>query len=164
MRLRKDEIALPDGTVVSDYFVRESHGFVIVVALTPEDKVVLSNEYRYGADAIGVEFPSGTLQKGEDPVECARRELLEETGYAVESLDLLGTYYQEPVRSRARGHVFLGRGARNVAAPKLDATEYIETFEAGLNDLREMLKDARMNSFGCVAAAYIALEYLRRAL
>ena len=163
MRLRRDEIVLPDGTVIPEYFVRESPGFVVIFALTPEQRIVLSNEYRYGADEIGVELPAGNLHRGEDPAQCARRELLEETGYAVDRLEFLGAYYHEPVRSNSKAHVFIARDARKVAAQSLDPTENIETFEATLDDLRVMMKDGRMTSLGSIGAAYIALDYLSRA-
>jgi 8-oxo-dGTP pyrophosphatase MutT (NUDIX family) len=146
--------------VIPEYYVRESNGFVITFALTPQGKVVLGNEYRYGADEIGVELPAGNLHDGEDPHVCARRELLEESGYSVDSLEFLGAYYHEPVRSNSKVHVFLARGARRVAQQQLDPTERIETFEATLDELRAMMHDGRISSFGSIAAAYVALDHL----
>ena len=52
MRLRADEVELPNGTIVHDYYVRESRGFVTVLPLTGDDRVVLVRQYRYGTDAI----------------------------------------------------------------------------------------------------------------
>src|SRR5271165_2768555 len=110
LRLRVDEIELPDGTVVPNYYVRESQGFVAIVALTDDDQVVLVRQYRYGADSIHLEIPAGTLHDGEDPRECALRELAEETGYEVERCDLAARYFAEPVRSTAPAYVYIAGG------------------------------------------------------
>ena len=67
MRLRRDEVELPNGTVIPDYYVRESDGFVVIFALTADGKVLLGREYRYGCDAIGLELPAGNMAPGEDP-------------------------------------------------------------------------------------------------
>ena len=85
LRLRVDELELPDGTVVADYYVRESEGFVVVFPVTADDRIVLVRQYRYGTDAIHLELPAGGLHAGEDPRDCAARELREETGYEATS-------------------------------------------------------------------------------
>ena len=58
MRLRADELELPDGTIVSNYYVRESFGFVTILALTTDRQVILVRQYRYGADSIHLELPA----------------------------------------------------------------------------------------------------------
>ncbi len=117
MRLREDEVELPNGTVVSNYYVRESRGFVIIVALTADERVVLVRQYRYGSDSIHLEIPAGMLLEGEDPAACALRELAEETGYAVEHCERAGEFFAEAVRSNARAFIYIGRAARKVAEP-----------------------------------------------
>jgi ADP-ribose pyrophosphatase len=117
MRLRSDEVELPNGMIVPDYYVRESRGFVVVVALTPDERVVLVRQYRYGSDSIHLEVPAGMLLDDEEPESCARRELAEETGYEVESCELVADYFPEPVRSNARAYIYIGRGARRVRPP-----------------------------------------------
>ena len=102
LRLRVDELELPDGTVIPNYYVRESAGFVIVFALTTEREVILVRQYRYGADAIHLELPAGTIDDGEDPRDCAIRELAEETGYEAGDVELIGSYRAEPAPLRRR--------------------------------------------------------------
>src|SRR5580693_5017262 len=80
LRMRKDVIELPSGVILDEYYVRESHGFAMVFALTPERNVVLIEEYRYAVDAVLLEFPAGTIDAGETPLAAAQRELREETG------------------------------------------------------------------------------------
>jgi ADP-ribose pyrophosphatase len=162
MRLRSDELELPDGTIVPNYFVRESRGFATILAVTPDEQAVLVRQYRYGSDAIHLELPAGMLSDDEDPRECALRELAEETGYGVESCDLIAEFLPEPVRSTARAYVFVGTGARKFTEPKLDATEHLEVEVLPLSSLREMLADGRIDAAASVAAGYRALEYLKR--
>ncbi|MGA9275014.1 MAG: NUDIX hydrolase [Candidatus Cybelea sp.] len=160
MRLRADEVELPDGTIVRDYYIRESRGFVTIFALTGDERVVLVRQYRYGTDAIHLELPAGMLLDDETPGDCALRELAEETGYRVERCDLLGEYFPEPVRSPARAYMYVGLGARNVATPKLDPTEHLEVELASVDSFRTMLRDGTIDGGASIAAGYRALDYL----
>lgn len=162
MRLRADEVELPDGTVIDEYYVRESRGFVVAFAMTPDDRIVLVRQYRYGSDAIHLELPAGMLDGDEEPQDCAARELLEETGYEAPSWEKVADYYVEAVRSKARAYVFVAREARRVCAPKPDASEVIETELAGFDEFRAMLHDGRIDTAHTLAAAYRALDYLGR--
>lgn len=160
MRLRTDEVELPDGTIVADYYVRESHGFVAILALTEDEQVVLVRQYRYAADSIHLELPAGMLLDSEDPRECAVRELAEETGYEVERCELAAQYFPEPVRSTARAYVFIGSGARKVGQPNPDPTEHIEVELVPLSVLRTMLADGSIDTGASIAAGYLALDKL----
>jgi 8-oxo-dGTP pyrophosphatase MutT (NUDIX family) len=161
MRLRADELELPDGTIVPNYYVRESFGFVTILALTPDRQVVLVRQYRYGADSIHLELPAGMLIEGEEPRECALRELAEETGYEVERCEPAAVYLPEPVRSTARAYVFVGFDARRTREPQLDVTEHLQAELASLPRFREMLADGTIDAGASIAAGYRALDYLK---
>lgn len=160
MRLRSDEVELPSGVVLDAYYVRESRGFVIVFALTPENQVVLVRQYRYGVDELIVELPAGTIDEGEDPLDCAKRELAEETGYTAERWEVLMAVPAEPVRSNSVVHAFVAYGARLTQPQNLDPTESIEPFTASLDELRAMLRAGEIRAMSAVAAAYAGLDYL----
>jgi ADP-ribose pyrophosphatase len=160
LRLRADELELPDGTIIDNYYVRESDGFVVIFALTADERIVLVRQYRYGSDAVHLELPAGSLDAGEDPLACARRELREETGYDAERWELVGGYYAEPVRSNSKAYVFLAFDASKTHEPALDATEVIEVEEATLDELRRMLQDGRIDAGHAVAAGYRVLDRL----
>lgn len=157
LRIRKDEIELPGGTILPEYYVREAAGFVMVFATTRESQVILVRQYRYGSDAIGLELPAGMLEPGEAPEACARRELLEETGYSVPEMRLLGIFAAEPVRSNARAYIYIASGARRVAEPTPDDTEVIAVELAGIEEFSAMLADGRIDNLATVAAGYRAL-------
>jgi ADP-ribose pyrophosphatase len=162
MKLRSDEVELPNGTILPAYYVRESSGFVAIFALTPEREVVLLRQYRYGADAIIVELPAGTIDHGEDPLHCAQRELAEETGYTAPSWELVFTAPAEPVRSNSIMHVYLARDARRTTTQSLDPTETIEPFTVSLETLRQMLRNGEVTAVSAIAAAYAVLDRLQR--
>ena len=77
----RDEVELPNGLKTYRDIVRHP-GAVAIVPVLPDGRIVLVRQYRYAAGKPLLEIPAGTLEKGEDPLECARRELIEETGYA----------------------------------------------------------------------------------
>jgi ADP-ribose pyrophosphatase len=162
MRLRVDEVELPDGTIVPNYYVRESRGFVTILARTDDDQVILVRQYRYGSDTIHLELPAGMLLDDEDPRDCALRELAEETGYAVARCELAAVYLPEPVRSTARAYVYVASSARRVQEPSLDPTEHLEVELASLPEFRAMLRDGTIDAGASVAAGYRALDYLGR--
>lgn len=162
MRLRADELELPDGTIVPNYYIRESAGFVIVFPVTQDERVVLIRQYRYGSNALHLELPAGGLDAGEEPLACAQRELLEETGYVAASWEEIGTYYAEPVRADAKAYMFLATGARKVAEPQPDPTEVLEVEIATVEEFRAMLRDETIDTGHVLVTGYRALEHLRK--
>ncbi len=163
MRIRSDEVELPSGVVLPHYYVRESGGFVMIFALTPERHVVLVRQYRYGIDEVIVELPAGSIDPGEDPLACAQREFTEETGYSATRWERLSVVPAEPVRSNSYLYAFLAFDAVQTHAQQLDTTEAIEPFTASLDELRRMLRTDAIGAVSCVAVAYTALERLRNA-
>jgi 8-oxo-dGTP pyrophosphatase MutT (NUDIX family) len=162
MRLRIDEIELPDGTIVPNYYVRESRGFVTILALTDDNNVVLVRQYRYGSDSIHLELPAGMLADDEEPRNCALRELAEETGYEVSRCELAADYLPEPVRSNAHAYVYVAFGARRTREPKLDATEHLQVELVPFTAFRSLLKSGTIDAGGSIVAGYRALDYLNR--
>jgi ADP-ribose pyrophosphatase len=161
LRVRSDTVELPDGTIIEGYFVRESRGFTIVAALTPERRIVLVRQYKHGIARIVLELPAGMIDPGETPVACAIRELAEETGYAGDPPRLLRSLYADPTSSNAIFHVFLIENAVPKFEQSLDTTEAILVETASIDELHAAVGDGRIASGSQVAAAYIALDHIR---
>ena len=161
MRLRKDRIALPSGTIIDDYYVRESRGFSAVFALTPDGSVVLIRQFKYGIGRVVLELPSGFVDEGESPHDAAVRELAEETGYLAESMEFVRTFVPDPTNSTTLMHLFLARNARPELEQKLDATEDITVEVVTFERLREQLRAGEIDSATQVAAIYTVLDLLR---
>ena len=79
---RRDRVELPDGRIIEEYYVLEYPDWVNIVAIDKEGKMLLVRQYRHGLQRTGYELVAGVLEKDENPMEAAKRELLEETGYA----------------------------------------------------------------------------------
>ena len=161
LRLRSDTVELPDGTVVEGYFVRESRGFSVVGALTPDRRIVLVRQYKHGIAQIVLELPAGMIDVDETPDVCAVRELAEETGYAGDPPRLLRSLFADPTSSNASFHVFLIENAVPKFAQSLDTTESIEVETATIDELQAAVRDGRIGSGSQVAAAYIVLDHVR---
>lgn len=160
LRVRSDTVELPDGTIIENYFVRESRGFIIVAAVTPEREVVMVRQYKHGISTITYELPAGMIDAGEAPADCAARELAEETGYTGDPPQLLRTLFADPTSSNATFHIFLIENAVKSFAQSLDITEAIEVETTTIAGLREATRDGRLASGSQIAAAYIALDHI----
>lgn len=162
LRLRADRVELPSGVVVENYFIRESRGFCVVVALTPDENVLLVRQYKHGAGEIVVELPAGMIDADETPAACAARELTEETGFTGAAPEFVRTFFVDPTNATGRFHLFIVRNAVRTCEPKFDVTEEIEVELAPLGELRAMALDGRIAGGSQVAAALVALAHLGR--
>jgi 8-oxo-dGTP pyrophosphatase MutT (NUDIX family) len=162
LRLRKDTIELPDGSIVNDYYVRESRGFAIVCAITENGDVVLVRQYKHGIGQELLELPAGAIDPGEQPAACAMRELEEETGYTAPSMDLVRTFIVDPTNSNTVAHLFLARNASRTSEQKLDVTERIDVELVPVDRLRELVQNATIDSVVHVASIYVVLDLLQK--
>jgi 8-oxo-dGTP pyrophosphatase MutT (NUDIX family) len=125
--LRADDCVTDEGAVVAPYYVLEYRDWVEVVALDAADNVLLVRQYRHGLGDVSLELPAGNMDPGEtDPVEAARRELLEEAGCAG-TLTLIGESRPNAASHANRTHIILARDVVRVADPLDDPGERIES-------------------------------------
>jgi ADP-ribose pyrophosphatase len=159
LRLRRDVIVLPNGDRIENYFVRESRGFAVICAVTPDERVVLVKQYKHGIGRSVLELPAGAIDPDETPLACATRELVEETGYAsAAELEHAATFATDPTNSDAHFHLFVANGAKHVAAQELDVTEDIEVRLATFDELLRYVRDGTIEVSSHVAAIYFLLD------
>jgi ADP-ribose pyrophosphatase len=161
LRVLGEDIVLPNGVEIEDFLRLEARGYAMVCALTPDARVVLVEQYRMSVHDVCLELPAGGLSTpDEDPLGCAQRELLEETGYAAPHWMALGAYAIDANRGMGQGHLFLAREAERVAEQRLDATEEMLVHLVALPVVRRWLAEGRFRTLATVAALGLALARL----
>ena len=144
-RLRKERFRSRASGRSHDFYVMHLADAVTVIALTPDDSVVLVRQFRAGSARDSLEPPGGLLEPGEDPREAGPRELLEETGYAGDPAVLLATVWSLPSIMTSRTSTVLVTNARLVREPKLDVNEevVVELFPA--SSIPRMIRDGEID-------------------
>ena len=143
-----------------DAVVLRACDWVNVVPLTPDQRVVMVRQYRFGTEDVQLEIPGGLVDPGESPAEAAPRELLEETGYACTRLTSLGSICPNPAILRNRLHTFLAEGCTLSAEQQLDPGEDIEVELLPLSEIDGLLASGGIGH-ALVAVAFQKLALLR---
>ncbi len=159
--LRSDRLRLPDGGIKDPYYVIERPDAAIVLPLTVRGEVVLVRQYRPPLQMMELGLPAGLVEEGERPEAAARRELLEETGYAGGEWEPLGSFTSSPSLKDNWAHLFLARGVEETSAPDPDEHELVEVVEVSVGELLGLIQARQIVSSSGVAAIMLALERLK---
>lgn len=133
----------PDGSTIQKEVITHP-GAVGIIALDADDKLVLVRQYRAAADKILLEIPAGTLEIGEDPVECAVRELQEETGYKPNLITPFGGIYVAPGYLTEFIHLFVATDLVESPLPP-DAGEVIEVVKLSLTEALDRIDSGEIS-------------------
>ncbi len=138
----RDTVRLPDGNEAFREYVIHP-GAVMVVAELPDGRLVLERQFRYPVQSVMVEFPAGKLDPGEDSLACAKRELLEETGYTARQWARAGVLH--PVISYSTEFIDIWFARELTAGQRqLDAGEFLDVFSASTDELLQWCRDGRI--------------------
>jgi 8-oxo-dGTP pyrophosphatase MutT (NUDIX family) len=142
--------------------VFEFRDWATVVPLTKDGQAVLVRQYRHGLGRVTLELPGGILDDGETPLEAARRELAEETGYSGNTFVEIGTISPNPAIQSNMIHYFLAQDVEKTGSQHLDATEEIEVALMPLDELVALAENNGILNALQVAALFFALAHLKR--
>lgn len=159
-RIRRDQVELGPSTVHS-YEVVEHPGSVTIIPVDGEGSLWFVRQYRHPVGEVLLEFPAGTLEQGEDPLDCARREAQEEIGMRPDQLDLLGEIYLAPGYSSERSLLYLAQGLQPAPLTP-DEDEDLALEKASLEQVYEWIANGELQDGKTLSALLLALPLLDR--
>lgn len=135
----------------------------IILPITKEGNVLLVVQPRvFKPSTVGVEVPAGYIEENEDPIESAKRELEEETGYVCEDMILLAKYFQDSGCSSAFNHCFLALNCSKQKEQHLDKDEFVRYFECTFQEALELIDLGYINGANPIIAFEKAKNYLKK--
>lgn len=149
-----ETVEAPDGSTLHLELVRHPGAAAVVALVSPESddpSVLLLRQFRYAAGGTIWEVPAGVLEPGEAPVECARRELKEETGADAERFEHLTSIYTTPGFTDERIHIFLATGITPGEARPM-ADEFLELHALPVSRVLQMIRDGEIEDAKTIVA------------
>lgn len=152
LKVQRDTVRLPDGKQSKREYIRHP-GAVVILPLLDNGLVLLERQFRYPLQQVFIEFPAGKIDPGEDPLACAKRELLEETGYTAEHWEFLCTIHNAIAYSDEHLDIFLARKL-TAGERRLDDGEFLETFIASVDDMLDWVRQGKITDVKTVIGAF----------
>ncbi|MCX7886182.1 MAG: NUDIX hydrolase [Verrucomicrobiae bacterium] len=155
-KVRKDVVVNPRNGSTHEMYVLEQPNWVNVIPLTDAQEVILIEQWRHGTRSVQLETPGGVMDVNETPEQCARRELLEETGYEAGELLRLGSVHPNPAIQNNLQYYVLATRCRKVAGLKLDHAEDIAVRLVPLSEIPALIRGGKI-THGIVIGGFYQL-------
>ncbi len=159
-RVRRDTVRLPSGRIVDDYFVGTLADYAVVAAITTAREVVLVRQWKQGVRRVVLDLPGGMIDDGETAAAAGTRELREETGFAAESLELLGSFDVDASKAANQGHGFLALDAELAYEPEQHEMEAPDVVLVPLTEIVGLIDSGAICGAVSVATLLLALQRL----
>ena len=159
VKVREDKVKLPNGKKIDDFYAITVNDASAIVAIDENQNIILKREYRYCYDKELIEIPAGTFEKGEtDSLEVAKRELLEETGYASDEWTYLGATVENSAKLTNYMHIYFANNCKKIKEQSLDETEELDVIVIPLKEAIDMVMK---NEICCNSSAHGILKAAR---
>lgn len=129
-------------------------GGAVVVPVKDDGKIILVKQFRYPFQKTLIELPAGKLDKGEDPLVCATRELEEETGYRAKEIKKLGEIYTAPGYCTEILHIYMAKGLTSGNHNREEGEHGMEILEYSLDELEKMIAEGEIKDAKTITGAY----------
>ncbi|MEF3328051.1 NUDIX hydrolase [Oceanobacillus oncorhynchi] len=142
--IQLDEVRLPNGETAQRELVYHP-GAVAIIPITPDNKIVLVEQYRKPLERTLVEIPAGKLEQNENPLTAAVRELEEETGYTTTNLSQVTSFYTSPGFANELVYVYVTNDLIKMENPPAgDDDEFVEIMEVTLDEAKDLVEKGRI--------------------
>lgn len=139
LTVRRDCVRIPNGQVNDEFYVLEYPDWINVIAITEDGQFVMEKQYRHGLGKTCYELPAGVIEEGETPLQAAKRELQEETGYGLGAWREVMTISGNASTTDNITHCFVATGVRKISDQKLDRTEDIKVCLLGRAEVLDLM-------------------------
>ena len=139
LNVRKEEVQLPNGFVISEWFLMDFPDWINVIAITKAGEFVLIDQYRHALGETHYELVAGVVDKGESPLHAAQRELSEETGYEGGVWQAFMELSPNPTNHTNKSYTFLAMGVEKVREPHQEPSEDIHVHVLTRDELKQLL-------------------------
>lgn len=156
LRIREDWFADPRDGSEHPRAIIDADEWANVVALTPDDRVVMVRQFRFGSQSDSLELPGGVVDPTETPLRAAARELEEETGYRPATIDTVGWLWSNPAHFTNRVHTFVGRGCEKVHDGMLEGAEDLVVELVERAAIPQLIRSGEIRHALHVAALHLA--------
>ena len=156
----REEVLLPDGRVVQDYYQIDQPDFVSIVAVNTKQEALGLWRYKHGPRCVNLGVPAGYLKPGEDPLTGAKRELVEECALNAKKWTLLGSLAVDGNRSQMRAHIFLAEGLEPTTAVYSDDLETAVPVWLTTSAWRKHLSNGDIKTMGAATAMMWAFSWI----
>jgi ADP-ribose pyrophosphatase len=153
-------VELPDGRIIPDWQWIITPDFVNIIAMTDDEQFLFFRQTKYAVQGVSLAPVGGYMEPGEEPLNAAKRELLEETGYEAAQWTPLGSFPVDANRGAGVGHFFMAQGARRIAEPNSDDLEEQHLLRLSRDQLENAIAHSDFKVLPWITGVLLALQFL----
>ncbi len=160
LSVEKHSVQLPDGKIIPDWQIVITPDFVNVVAVTDENKFIIIRQYKYAVGGETLSTVGGYIEKNENPLDAAKRELLEETGYYSDDWITIGKFFVDSNRGCGNAHLFIAKNVKKISEPNSGDLEEQEILLFSRNEVEKYLAEGAFKTLPWVTNILYAFKFL----